>query len=166
MFGGMKEEVSSGIVVFREEKGRRKYLLLNRREGFLDFPKGHIEQGESEEMAAERETLEEAGLSVKPIPGFRKETEYWFHAPSRNPDERGSPVSQYAKKRGSGELIHKKLVMFTGRALKGETPRISIEHTGFQWLDYGQCMSKLRFGNQKELLEDAEKFLVKAGKLP
>ena len=46
MEDGMKEEVSSGIVVFQEEKGKRKYLLLNRREDFLDFPKGHIEEGE------------------------------------------------------------------------------------------------------------------------
>ncbi len=155
----MKEEVSSGIVVFQEEKGTRKYLLLNRREGFLDFPKGHIEEGESEEVAAERETLEETGLSVKPVSGFRKESDYWFRAHIRTSEDKEESVSQYAEKRGRGELIHKKLVMFLGRALENESPRVSIEHTGFQWLDYGQCMSRLRYENQRELLEEAEKFL-------
>ena len=157
----MKEEVSSGIVVFQEEKGTRKYLLLNRREGFLDFPKGHIEAGESEEKAAERETLEETGLNVKPVNGFRKESEYWFRAPPRTSDDRSLSYSQYAKKRGSGELIHKRLVMFLGRALENQSPKVSIEHTGFQWLDYEQCMSKLRYDNQRELLVEADEFLSK-----
>ena len=156
----MKEEVSSGIVVFREEGGIRKYLLLNRREGFLDFPKGHIEAGESEEIAAERETLEETGLNVKPIPGFRKETAYWFRARAMTQEQREASVSQYAKKRARGELIHKKLVMFLGKAMEEESPKVSMEHTGFQWLDYGQCMSMLRYDNQRELLEEAEQFLL------
>lgn len=155
----MKEEVSSGIVVFKDDNGTRKYLLLNRMEGFLDFPKGHIEQGESEEAAAERETLEESGLSVKPIRGFRKETAYWFRERARTNDERQDSVSQYARKRSSGELIHKKLVMFIGRASEDESPKVSMEHTGFQWLDYSQCMSLLRYDNQRELIEEAENFL-------
>ena len=159
----MKEEVSSGIVVFRVEGGIRKYLLLNRMEGFLDFPKGHIEAGESEEIAAERETLEETGLNVKPIPGFRKEAAYWFRARAMSPVEKEASVSQYAKKRARGELIHKKLVMFLGKAPDGESPIVSKEHTGFQWLDYSQCMSLLRYDNQKELLEEAENFLLFRG---
>lgn len=159
----MREEVSSGIVVFRELGGKREYLLLSRMEGFLDFPKGHIEQGESEESAAERETLEETGLSIKPIPGFRKETAYWFREPARTQDERQSAPSQYARRRSDRELIHKTLVMFLGKADKNGSPEVSSEHTGFQWLDYGQCRERLRYDNQKELLEEAEKFLSAPG---
>lgn len=155
----MKEEVSSGIVVFKTDNGARKYLLLERMERFLDFPKGHIEAGESEEVAAERETLEETGLNVKPIPGFRRENKYWFRAPAARSEELKKTASQYAKKRGSRELIHKTVVMFAGEAPIGGVPRISAEHTGFRWLDYGQCMSQLRYANQKELLQDVEKFL-------
>lgn len=155
----MREEISSGIVVFREHRGKREYLLLKRREGFLDFPKGHIEKGESEETAAQRETLEEAGLNVKPIPGFRNEADYWFREPARTSEERESSASQYAKKRENRELIHKKLVMFIGKALDGETPKVSIEHIGHKWLDYGQCKSRLRYDNQKLLIDEAEKFL-------
>jgi DNA polymerase len=160
----MKEEISSGIVVYREENGARKYLLLNRREGFLDFPKGHIEAGENEETAAERETLEETGLHVKPLPGFRKETVYWFRAPALTEEEKEQSVSQYAKKRANRELIHKRLVMFLGKAPHGEEPEVSVEHTGFQWLDYERCLSLLRYDNQKELLGEAEKFLSAPGK--
>ncbi len=160
----MREEISSGIVVFREEKGTREYLLLSRREKFLDFPKGHIEEGENEETAAERETLEETGLQVRPIQGFRKETTYWFRAPASTEEEKEKSVSQYAKKRANRELIHKKLVMFLGRAPENKEPEVSIEHTGYQWLDYETCISMLRYDNQRELLGEAEQFLSGHGK--
>lgn len=157
----MKSETSSGIVVFRGEGDQREYLLLGRQEGFLDFPKGHIEPGESEREAAIRETEEESGLRVEPLDGFRNEMEYWFRA-SWDESEGGKPgfhVSEYARKRTSGELIHKKLIMFLGMAPQGVDPHVSVEHTGFRWLSYANAMGLLKYRNQKELLEEAETFL-------
>lgn len=138
----MKVETSSGIVVFRVREGEREYLLLERKEGFLDFPKGHIENGESETEAAARETLEESGLDVKPIENFRKEMEYWF--------------------KFKGQTIHKKVVMFTGESRDDSSPQISFEHVGLRWLSYQDAMDELRFENQKELLEEVEKFLSRS----
>lgn len=135
----MRDEVSSGIVVFRDQEGSRLYLLLDRKEGFLDFPKGHIEKGESETDAAVRETHEETGLNVQPIEGFRKEIEYWFKL--------------------KGELIHKKVVMFTGQAGNQHSPKVSFEHEGYRWLSYGDAMDQLRFSNQKDLLIEVQNFL-------
>ncbi len=135
----MKVETSSGIVVFRNHDKEREYLLLERREGFLDFPKGHIEGGESEVEAATRETEEEAGIRVSPIEGFRKEVEYWF--------------------RFRGQSIHKKVVMFTGRVSEDASPQISFEHVGLRWLNFKDAMEQLKFDNQLELLEEVERFL-------
>ena len=135
----MRVETSSGIVVFRVTDKERQYLLLDRKEGFLDFPKGHIEKGETETEAALRETLEESGLQVTPIPGFRKEIDYWF--------------------RHQGELIHKIVVMFTAKVSNGASPEISFEHVGLRWLNYEDSMNLLKYDNQKELLEEVEKFL-------
>ncbi len=135
----MRVETSSGIVVFRVKNDERQYLLLDRKEGFLDFPKGHIEKGESETEAAQRETLEESGLKVTPIPGFRKEIDYWF--------------------RLQGELIHKIVVMFTAEVSDGAAPEISFEHVGLRWLNYGDSMNLLKYDNQKELLQEVEAFL-------
>lgn len=134
----MKVETSSGIVVFRNHNSEREYLLLERREGFLDFPKGHIEKGETEIEAATRETEEEAGVVVTPMKGFRKEVEYWF--------------------KFRGQSIHKKVVMFTGKIAPDASPQISFEHVGLRWLNYRDAMDQLRFDNQLELLEEVEKF--------
>lgn len=135
----MRTEVSSGIVVFRGDQKNRSYLLLGRKENFLDFPKGHIEEGENEEQAAIRETLEESGIKATPMDGFRQEMEYWFTL--------------------KGEKIHKKVVMFCGPAPDDSKPVVSSEHTGFIWLTYPVAMEKLRFGNQKDLLRNVEDFL-------
>jgi hypothetical protein len=40
----MRNEVSSGILVFREVNDKREYLFLKKGEDYLDFPKGHIEK--------------------------------------------------------------------------------------------------------------------------
>lgn len=135
----MRVETSSGIVVFRNHSNQREYLLLERREGFLDFPKGHIERGESEVEAARRETQEEAGVRVSPIEGFRKEMDYWF--------------------RFHGESIHKKVVMFTGKVSDDASPQISFEHVGLRWLNFRDAMDQLKFDNQIELLDEVENFL-------
>lgn len=157
----MKVEVSSGIVVFKRNAGTKKYLLLERTEGFLDFPKGHIEKGETDIEAAIRETREESGLDVEPIKEFRREMDYWFRAPIRKgqKDREFMEASEYAKKRGSGELVHKTLIMFVGEVRDNQKPEISFEHTGYRWLSYDEAMGLLRYGNQKELLQEVEQFL-------
>lgn len=135
----MREDTSSGIVVFRLNGTEREYLLLDRKEGFLDFPKGHIEKGESEQMAAKRETLEEAGLDVIPMEGFRRVMEYRF--------------------KFKGEIIEKKVIMFTGQVSPDASPQFSFEHVGLRWLKFGEAMELFKFNNQRELLEECEKFL-------
>ena len=52
----MAYENSAGVILIKGDK----YLILHYEEGHWDFPKGNIEEGESEEEAALRE-LEEDG---------------------------------------------------------------------------------------------------------
>lgn len=134
----MKNEISSGIVVFRRNSHEREYLLLEKKDGYLDFPKGHVESGESEEEAAKRETQEECGLEVVPMDGFRSEMAYEFG--------------------NTKDPIHKKVVMFAGEVPADASPRISFEHVGLRWLSFVDAMDQLRYDNQKELLEEVEKF--------
>ena len=67
----MKEmhEYSAGSIIYRLEKEKIEFLLvqsmLNHTWG---FPKGHLEAGENEKQAAQREVYEEVGL--KPIYDF------------------------------------------------------------------------------------------------
>ena len=77
----MESVKSCGGIVFRK-KGDVKYLLIKHKEeggGHWDFPKGHIESGESEEVTALRELKEETGIDhAKIIPGFKGEITYYF----------------------------------------------------------------------------------------
>lgn len=57
------DERSAGAVIFKNTATGRVYLLLMHNPNHLDFPKGNIERGESEELAALREVKEETGLT-------------------------------------------------------------------------------------------------------
>jgi len=54
-------EKSCGCIVIND----KKVLVIKQINGDYGFPKGHIENGESEEECAIRETFEEVGLNVK-----------------------------------------------------------------------------------------------------
>jgi len=57
----LKPELNVYAIVERSNR----YLVMRRKNGIWEFPGGGIEKGEEPEKAAERETKEETGLSVK-----------------------------------------------------------------------------------------------------
>ena len=59
--------LSAGVIVVRETALGPRFLLL-RSYRYWDFPKGHVEQGESPLTAARRETREEAGIGELDFP--------------------------------------------------------------------------------------------------
>ena len=75
----MPREKSAGAIIFRKENNETYYLLLRYRSGHWEFPRGHIEAGETEEQAARREIKEETGIKdLKIIPGFKECTKFLF----------------------------------------------------------------------------------------
>lgn len=136
----VKRERSAGFVVFTErDDGTRLYLLLHYPSGHWDFPKGHVERGESEVRAALRELKEETGLSdVEVLFGFRKEISYF-----------------YTEK---GERVLKSVVYYLCRSRTTEVT-LSYEHKGWEWLPFEEAMSRLRFRTSREVLAAAEEFL-------
>ncbi len=136
----MLDEISAGILVFRDESSR-KYLLLHYPAGHWDFPKGHIEEGETELETALRELEEETGIRESELElkeDFREEIEYFY------------------KKRS--ELAHKKVIFLLGETKKEEI-EISFEHQGFSWLPFEEAIEKVTFRNARDLLEEAEDHL-------
>lgn len=73
----MKKETACGCVIF-DKKTRNKVLLILQKSGnFWGFPKGHVEDGESEIETALREVKEEIGITVKILDEkYRYETNY------------------------------------------------------------------------------------------
>ena len=108
--------------------------------GHWDFPKGAVEKGETEEQAAIREIFEESGLHVQVfVPNFRKEIEYHY--------------------RRQDGLAHKRVIFFLAKSDISKV-KISFEHSGYDWLAYEQALRRLTFENAKNVLREAEYFVV------
>ncbi|MDG6905758.1 MAG: NUDIX domain-containing protein [Nitrososphaerota archaeon] len=139
----MIEEVSAGAVIYHYESksGLRRYLVLHYPAGHWDFPKGAVENGETEQQAAIREIFEESSLRISEfVPNFRKEIEY-----------------HYRRQEG---LVHKRVIFFLAES-SAISVKISFEHSGYDWLFYDQALRRLTFENAKSVLREADSWLSK-----
>ncbi len=137
----MRYEKSCGAVIWRNSKGKREYLLiLNKKgnaEGHWGFPKGHVEEGESETETARREILEETGLSLDNFAeGFRAVSTY-----NPKPD------------------TEKDSVYFLSKLEGGEIVLQETEVAQFRWCDFDSARKLLTFDDG--ILKKAECFLTK-----
>lgn len=140
----MINETSAGIVLYRQLKEQREYLLLHYPGGHFDFPKGHIEKDESEHEAAYRELQEETGIQkIVWIEGFRDKIHYNYH---HGPD-----------------LMSKDVIFFLARTTQKKVV-ISHEHKGSVWLPYNEAFQKITFQTAKDILKKAENFLKRSEK--
>ena len=70
-------EKSCGGIIFYKTKQNTKILLVKNNNGrYWSFPKGHIEDGETEQETAIREIKEETGLDVTLVNNFREISDY------------------------------------------------------------------------------------------
>ena len=166
----MDKENSAGSVIFIK-KNEIKYLLLQYEEGHWDFPKGNIEEGETEEEATYREVKEETGIDdIEIIQGFKENIHYFYMseiATRKIPALGGSKrtISEHAQKpevfdKSKGKLISKKVVFYLAETKKAEI-KLSSEHINHIWLSFEEAMKKLTFENAKNVLKKADKFLKK-----
>ena len=145
-FRTMPVEKSAGAVVFKKNK-QIEYLILNypstvrgAKKSYWDFPKGHIEKGETAEQTAQREVLEETGIKdIALISGFKEHIKYFF--------------------RHKNKIIFKIVTFFLAEA-KSRKVKISSEHIGYLWLPYEKAIRKLTFKNSKLVLKKANNFLL------
>jgi len=151
----MPREKSAGAIIYRKEDGVNHYLLLHYPTGHWEFPKGHIEQGETEEQTVLRETEEETGIKdLKIIPGFKKYIKYFFRQYKEN-------VSEKDRRAGKTPWVFKLVVFFIGETQQKEI-NISPEHKGFLWLPFDAAVKRTTFKNSKKLLTEANDFIVKS----
>ena len=135
----MGEEKSAGIVLFRNISNKNEFLLLNYPQGHWDFIKGKIEQSETSQETALRETKEETGISnIEFIDGFVESVEYDF--------------------RFKNEDIHKKVIFFLAKTSEKKIS-LSHEHNDYLWLGYDDALKKTTFRNAKNVLSKANEFL-------
>jgi bis(5'-nucleosidyl)-tetraphosphatase len=149
----MKNERSAGAIVFRKEGDEIFFLLLHyerqndekKDHTYWDFPKGHVEEGETEVHTVFREVEEESGLKdIKIIEGFREKIKYFFNY--------------------KGVLINKEVIFFLCET-KTKEIKISEEHIGFEWLRFKEAEQIITFKNSKDILTKAKEFLSHRKKL-
>ena len=70
------------------------------------------------------------------------------------------PSFEYFFTGENGELSKKTVYFFLGKAVYKHVT-ISNEHVDYAWLEYEDAYEKLTYDNAKELLKDANNFLLK-----
>ena len=136
----MRFEFAAGAIIYRKGDNKELQYLTLKRADWLDFPKGHIEKGESEEQAAKREIKEESGLDVEFVPGFKRNIRYWY-------------VESWTKKK---EKIKKRVTYFLARVPPDAKVRISEEHLGYMWSTTEKYRRIKLFKKQMKVLSDAD----------
>jgi bis(5'-nucleosidyl)-tetraphosphatase len=152
----MPFEKSVGAVVFRREKKKILYLALRhpdskRKLQYWNFPKGHIEKGETWEDTLRREIWEEAGIeNLEIIPDFYVWNRYFYRAVGKEREKR--------QKSKIGINIFK-IVTYYLAETKSKEIKLSHEHVDYKWLEYKKAFDLLTYKQTKKVLEKANKFL-------
>ena len=140
-------EKSAGTIVYRMNKSQVEFLLLESpsvselKKYFLwSFPKGKVEEGESDFETAKREVFEESCLSdLKFLP-----------------NEKISERFMYQKQ---GGLISKTVVYFLAEAKLDAKVKISDEHTNFAWADPAKAKTLIKTKGVRETLDKANNII-------
>ena len=133
---------SCGVVLFNSDKVLllRHSSISSRGGGHWDFPKGHMDDGETEIQTALRELEEETGIAhVNVIDGFRDTITYIFS--------------------GGHEQIGKEVVFFIAITKESQVT-LSHEHIDYSWLDFDSASLRLTYDNARQVLRNAIEFYV------
>jgi len=142
----VNKEFSAGAIIFkREDNGVLFLVIYSNRNKIWGFPKGHLEQAETEKEAALREIKEETGLAgLKFINGFRKEAVY-FTVSKRLPFK--------------GQDIEKHAAYFLCEIENQDVTVDGREISDHRFLPLGEAMELVRFDNLKKILRRAYDYL-------
>ena len=129
-------EKSCGAVVYTLVNGDRLYLVEQMRGGHWGVPKGHVEDGETEEETALREIKEEVGLDVILDSRFRA-------------------VNTYSPKDG----FTKDVVYFVAYSKSMNTVMQAEEVRDVKWLKLKDATDLIEFVAMKDIMIAADNYL-------
>ena len=133
----MKMEKSCGAIVARQtDTGREILLIRHVNGGHWAFPKGHVEENETEEQTALREILEETGLSVTLGTGFRT-------------------VVTYSPKPG----VMKDVVYFAAETNGGTTQMQIEEVSDMRWVNLNDTDTFITYENDRNIIAQYRSYI-------
>lgn len=130
-------EKSCGAIVYKEENGILKFLLVYQSNGHHSFPKGHMEIGETEVETAIREIKEETNLDVELDTDFRCEISYIIETKN----------------------IWKDSVYFLATPITYNLINQEGEITECTWNTYEEVIEKLEYDNIKGVFQKAYDYI-------
>lgn len=128
----MKYEKSCGAIII----DNAKVLLVKHKKGHWDFPKGHMEQGETEVQTAIREVKEETNINI-------------------DIDE----MKRYVVTYNPQPNVVKEVVFFVAKKIDGDILLQEAEISEAEWLEYSQALEQITFQTNKDLLKKVIKDL-------
>lgn len=133
----MKKEKSCGVICFKTENDVIQVLIIKHLFGqHFSFPKGHVEENETEEQTALRELYEETGARVSLIKGFRETTIY-------------SPAKG----------VKKEVVFFAGHLLNSSFVCQPSEVSQIKLVTIDDALKTLTYETDRKILQKAIEFI-------
>ena len=133
----MEYEKSCGAVIWRSTLHGHEYLLAQHGRQHWSFPKGHMEDGETEAQTALREIQEETGLHVLLDTSFRE-------------------VVRYSPKEGA----IKDVVFFIAVPVSGTEHPQEGEIRQLGWFSYKEAQPLVTFATDIDVLHAAERYIL------
>ena len=127
----LKKEKSCGCIILKDDK---VLLIYEKIAKYWGFPKGHVENNETEIETAKREVKEEVGLDVE----IDKEKRYELN---------------YITDKG----IDKTTVLYIAKPKSEKIVMQESEVEEVQWCDYETALNMLSFDNLKDLFRNVIK---------
>ena len=119
----MKEKACGCIII-----DNNKVLLIQQNQGFWGFPKGHVEDNETEEETALREVKEETNIDVKILSNKRYKMEYVT--------DKGNP---------------KEVIFFVATPISKDIKKQDEEIKDIKWLGFEEALKIITYDNTREL---------------
>ena len=124
----MINEKSCGCIIINSKN--EVLLVYEKERNFWGFPKGHVEEGETEVQTALREVKEEVNLDVKIDESVRFESEYSF------------------------ENINKTVVFYLASPINEEVIMQESEIEEYKWCSYDEAIKMIKYDNLKSILNN------------
>ena len=130
----MVNEKSCGAIVYRKHHGNTEILLIKHvNSGHWSFPKGHVEENETEVETATREIKEETGIDVIIDPTFRE-------------------TVSYSPKKDTQKVV----VYFIAKAKNYDFIPQEEEISEIRWVEIGHALSILTYENDRSIVNKAK----------
>ena len=135
----MKQEKSCGCIIINDKD---EVLLVRHNKGHWDFPKGHVEDGETEIQTAIREVKEETNIDVEVNEEYRYSTKY-------------SPK----------EDVVKEVIYFLAKNINDNKQAQLEEVSEVKWFSIEDAIDKITYDNSRDILIQLKKDLEKKGSI-